>query len=416
MYKKIILYSFLCFCAFPVFAAIEEKSDYGELLLHPEDTHILRKAAQTALKKQDLTRAVVFLEQLTVLFPEEKNLWQDLSDVYLRLGNKQAAQHAVSMRNKSLKNFTIKSLLGAGTFYDDNIFFRNGKDSIRLGRGTLHLLKEKKELQKRETSWGGYAQAGVSMNMRLYNQLSFIADANVFAKRYKKADIQNLSINAASGLYYDTSRYTVTALGMLEHFREDSNSELIKYGFQPSVSFKFSDIHLTTKGTIWHLKYLENKDMDANFFRFGQDLTFLNSKGSFTFGGRYFSNRGQELIRKMGYLGAKPLKGKLYDYDGWQALVGFRYNFFDNFQCLLDMSYENRRYKKPALVILGYFYEPIFDEKRHDIKTVLSLKLRYFFTKTIGLEGTYDGIHNESNTNTYDYVQNVFGLGMLFQF
>ena len=72
MYKKIFFCIFCIFIVFPAFAATKEKSDYSELFLFPEDTRIFRKAAEIALKKQDLTRAVIFLEQLTELFPEEK--------------------------------------------------------------------------------------------------------------------------------------------------------------------------------------------------------------------------------------------------------------------------------------------------------------------------------------------------------
>ena len=412
MYKKIFFCIFCIFIVFPAFAATKEKSDYSELFLFPEDTRIFRKAAEIALKKQDLTRAVIFLEQLTELFPEEKKLWLDLADAYLRLGNKHAAQYATNMGKNTdeINDFKINTSFEAGAFYDDNIFFRNGKNSMRFGKGTLDLLDKEKKWQEKETSWGGYAQADFFINKQLMQTpFSFITDINVFTKQYNKSTIQNLQINTLSGIHYDTSSYTMAAYGVLEYFKEDSKNDLMQYGLQPMLSIKLSDLHLTTNIALLHSKYSENNDMDAIFFRLGQNLTFFNPKGSFTFGGYFFANLGQKIE-------SEGKQKKLYDYNGWQALVSLRYNFFDNFQCLLNMSYENRQYQEPALVLLGYYDKVIFNEKRHDIKTALSLKLRYFFTKTIGLEGSYDGIHNESNTNTYDYVQNVFGLGMLFQF
>ncbi len=382
----------------------QAQSAYTDLfILFPEDMSIIRGLAKAAKGNRDYSRAMIFFEQLTVHFPSDVKVWQDLADVYTALGNSPAARYAMNradaLREKSgtakkSSLFTVRSWLGAGAFYDDNVFFQPAKKSIRVGNRTFDLRDKKHRAKK---SSGGYARAALSMDRQLQPKgpWSVVAEASGrFRYYFNEPDAVTTSARVAAGLRYASPDHQVTVRGKLEQYTEDFKNEFVQFGGEAVLSNRISSsIYLQTRGSLAKREYQDISSHDATYGWIGEYARFFWKDNELMIGGRLIDNNASE---------------KRYSYTGWQISAMTSWAFTENINLRLTASFENRNYDKPSFQWLA------FDRK--DEKTRLTARLRYSFTEALSLEIGYSYLHSNSNTDIFDYAQNVFNMGISWEF
>ncbi len=382
----------------------QAQSAYTSLfILFPEDMNIVRGLAKAAKGNRDYSRAMIFFEQLTVHFPSDAKVWQDLADVYTALGNSPAAEYAMNRasalqkKNRAAKKrslLTVHSWLGAGVFHDDNVFFQPSKKSIRVGNRTFDLRDEKYRAKK---SSGGYVRAALRMDRRFQPQGSWsvVADAGGrFRYYFNEPDAVTTSACIAAGLRYAVPGHQITVQGRLEQYTEDFHNEFVQFGGEALMSNRISpEVYLQTRGALLKREYQDASSHDAAYGWIGEYLRFFWKKNEFMFGGRLIDNDARK---------------NRYSYNGWQASAMTSWAFTDNIKLQVTASFENRNYDKP------FFQWFAFDRK--DEKVRLTARFHYYFTETLRLEMGYSYLHSNSNTDIFDYAQNIFSTGINWEF
>lgn len=378
----------------------QAQSAYTSLfVLFPEDMDIVRGLAKAAKGNQDYSRAMVFFEQLAVHFPSDITVWQDLADVYTALGNTPAANWARALQKKSRAAkksslLTVHSWLGAGVFHDDNVFFRPSKKSIHVGNRTFDLSDKKYRAQK---SSGGYVRAALSMDKLLQpkGSWSVVADAGgQFRYYFKEPDAVTTSARIAAGLRYAPSDHQITVKGKLEQYTEDLKNKSVLFGIEAILSNRIlSEVYLQTRGSLVKNEYQDISSHDATCGQIGEYVRLFWKNNELMIGGSLIDNKARE---------------NKYTYTGWQTSAMTSWAFTDNIQLQLTPSFENRNYDRPAFQWISF--------KRKDEKTRLNARLRYFFTPTLNLETGYSYLRSNSNTDIFDYTQNVFNMGLNWEF
>ena len=263
----------------------DEQFSYSELLeLFPADTNILRGLAKVAKNKKDHSRAMIFLEQLTVHFPLEKELWLDWAEEYTALGNTEAAKKALEKAeeqdSKIKKIFALTDIdlqVGVGVFHDDNLFFQPPQkiitihDVTRPERKLIYDLRD--EQYRAKFSWGKYANGAIKINQRFTQQgaWSVVADLGYGIKRYNKFKPESTtSLRLAAGLRHTGDNHDIVAQGVREQYEEDFQKKLVQSGVELTLFHQlFSNLWHTTKGVLIKRENQEpkNKEKDATIIQ-----------------------------------------------------------------------------------------------------------------------------------------------------
>lgn len=396
----------------------DEQFSYSELLgLFPADTSILRELAKIAKKKNDHSRAMIFLEQLTVHFPLEEKLWLDLAEEYTALGNTVAAEKALEKAKKQVgkikKIFALTDIdlqLGVGIFHDDNLFFQPPQKVIRFTPFEAYDLRDKKYRAK--FSWGQYASGVLKINQRFTPQgaWSVVADLGYGMKSYNKFKPESTaSLRLAAGVRHVGDSHDIVAQGVREQYEEDFQKKLVQSGIELTLFRQlFPNLWHTTKGTFIKRKNEDsrNKDKDATVVQLGESLHLFWRQNEFMFGGSLISNKARKAKLENNVLFQKDI----YSYNAWQASIMADFFIIDSLKLHIMADYETRYYDTTPDRYIRYMLY------REDKRTSAGIGLRYFFFNNLCLESEYTHFRNRSNIGTFDYDKNIFSSGLAWRF
>ncbi len=395
-----------------------EQFSYSELLgLFPADTSILRGLAKVAKKRNDHSRTMIFLEQLTVYFPLEKELWKDLAEAYTALGNTEAAKKALERAENqdgfAKKIFALTDLYlqaEAGVFHDDNLYFQPPQKIIRLHPRVTYDLRDEK--YKAKLSWGKYAGGTVKINQRFTPQgaWSIVADLGYRIKSYNKFNPKSTtSLHLAGGLRHTGDSHDITLQGVREQYEEDFQKKLVQSGMELTLFHQLvPNLWHATKGAFIKRKNQnsQSSDKDATIIRLEESLHLFWRQNEFMLGGSLITNKAKKKKLQDNVL----YRTDIYSYNAWQSSVMADFSIIDSLKLRLMADYETRYYNTTPEKYLRFILY------REDKRTSIGINLRYFFFNNFYLESEYTHFRNRSNIETFDYDKNVFSSGLRWQF
>jgi tetratricopeptide (TPR) repeat protein len=370
----------------------------------PDNGEIQLGLARSAVSAGQHTRALIFYEQLVQRYPENTTLWQELAKVYTALGNHESAGAAL---NKKLKPggliplstekqdlLKVNGRISTGIIHDSNISLAPSDYLIPIGNTNLVLDNEN---MARE-SWGAYVLAAIHLNRRIHAASPWwlIADFGAYQKWYFDENAAMTWGRAAAGLHYALNDISWMLRIKGEQSLFDYDGMATSLGAEGNFSYRFlPKTYLITKAEYGLRDYPDSSDHSDTYGWIGEYLRMLfsNDKCELILGGRWIANTADN---------------SKYSAQGWETSGQLRFLLpFDSDIGLLA-AFETKSYDEPAFIW-------VFNSRK-DRKIRLGINLTHHLTDCFSINLNFQRLENDSNTELYDYDQNIISTGVTWTF
>ena len=385
--------------------------------LAPDDDEVNLGLARAAAKAGRWNQAVMAYETLLEKYPDEAGLYGELAQVYMLLGDREAAERSLAMMrsldgttraetDKALdvlesrySDFQAHGTIRAGIQYDSNPNLGPGSNDLSLGIWQVRLDKA-----KAQESFGAYLGADVDLGYRFYRDSPWwlVGDVQAFWRGHAESSLHDTHSReaqwgrAAIGLRHLSSS-TLAELRL--------KAEIFDYEFYQHVSAlgpegamvwaAHPSLHLILKGG------LEWRDYSRDHPRDG-----LAGWGGL-YGRVFFGADKHELLVGGRYLGAGA-KEHAYRYGGWEGLIRLVFKLPYGFELSPSLSYAREDYNGPATAL---------EEKdRRDERFRAGLGLTYRINEAWSVEAGYQYTRNHSTSELYKYDQHFVSTGIAWSF
>ena len=384
----------------------------------PDDDAVNLGLARAATRAKRWNQAVMAYETLLEKYPEEAGLYGELAQVYMLIGDREAAERSMAMvraldsrmtlaeTDKTLDlmesrydDFQFHGNVRAGIQYDSNANL--GPDSNQLNLGTWRVDLGN---GKSTASLGAYLGADLELGKRFYRDSPWwlVADAKAQARVHASSSLHDLHGQealwgrAAIGLRHLGTSSIAEARLKAEIFDYEFYQHVIACGPESTVVWAVaSDLHLIGKAG------LEWREYSRNRWR----------NGLFGFGGLYirgFLGAGNhELLVGGRYFGAGA-KERFFRYNGWEGTARLLLKLPYGFELAPFASFTQEYYKGPATILES--------KDRQDDRFRTGLGLVYRINDTWAIESAYHYTHNASSSALYTYDQHFMNLGIVWDF
>ncbi|MDR1163231.1 MAG: tetratricopeptide repeat protein [Candidatus Accumulibacter sp.] len=407
-------------------ASLMEKGDaegayelYMRLLrLVPGDDATNLGLARAASRSNHLNQAVIAYETLLEKYPRDTRLFGELTDVYMRLGDRAGAERSAAMMRsldgkttqeetdsaldaleKRYSELQVHGKLRGGVLFDSNVNLGPRSNTLDLGNWRVRLngAKEKE-------SPGVYLGADLDLGQRVARDSPwwFVGDVQTFWRANTAGGLDKLHnrrsqwARAAAGMRHMTSKTLAEARFKAEVFDYEFYQHVSARG--PEGTFIYAaapTFHLVSKASIDHRIYSRDGQRNGIYSWVGQ------------YGRFFFGSSNHELL-----IGGRYLKGSAdrhdYSHDGWEAYARFVFKLPRGFEFAPFAGYTREDYKGPATVL-----ETL---RRSDKRLRTGFGLTYRVDRAWSWELNYQYSKNRSTSDLYDYGQYYVSTGMAFSF
>jgi len=362
---------------------------------------------------------VLAYETLLEKYPGEAGLYGELANVYMLLGDREAAERSLAMvralDGKSTRQETDKALdvlesrysdsqvhgkVRAGLQYDSNANLGPASSNLDLGIWRVRL----KDAKAKE-SFGAYTGAELDLGKRFFRDSSWwlVGDAQGFWRGHENDALHTTMRSqeaqwgrAAVGVRHLTASTLAEVRMKAEIFDYEFYQNVTAYG--PEGTFLWAvtpALHLIAKGG------LEKRSYSNEYLR----------DGLFGFAGLYgrvfFGADNHELLVGARYLGANADR-RDYGYNGWEGTARFVFKLPHGFELAPFVSYTQEFYNGPATALEA--------EYRWDSRFKAGLGLTYRINESWSLEAGYQYTRNASTSSLYTYDQHFVNTGVVWSF
>ena len=384
----------------------------------PDDDAVNLGLARAATRAKRWNQAVMAYETLLEKYPREAGLYTELANVYMLLGDREAAERSLAMSrsldgtttraatDKALdalesrySDFQFHGKIQAGVQYDSNANLGPDSNDMSLG-----LWQVRVNNARARESLGAYLGANLDLGKRFYRDSSWwaVGDMQGFWRGHAEHGLgkthsqENQWGRAAAGLRHLTSS-TLTEVRL--------KAEVYDYEFYQNVSAfgpegtlvwaAIPAAHLIAKGGLEHREY-------------SRDYKRSGAAGYAGLYGRlFFGTDNHELLFGGRYIGAGAEK-RDYRYDGWEGTARLLFKLPYRFELAPFVAYTQEYYQGPATALET--------ARRRDERLRTGLGLTYRINESWAVESIWQYTKNHSNSALYKYEQHFLSLGVAWTF
>ncbi|MDR1647503.1 MAG: tetratricopeptide repeat protein [Zoogloeaceae bacterium] len=382
----------------------------------PDDDAINLGLARAATRIGRFDLAVIAYETLLEKYPKTAWLYNELTHVYLLLGDGESARRSAAVvrslgdeQEESVRAldalearyslFQVHGVLRGGVYHDSNANLGPRSDTLDLGNWQVTV----KDAKARE-SVGVYLGADVDFARRfaLNSPWHVVGDVRVFWRGNENNELSRLNNRtsqwgrAALGLRHMTVTTLTEGRLKAEIFDYDFYQHVSSIG--PEATFLWAATpaaHLIVRGGIDQRKYSLISERNGAY-------GWAGGYGRFFFGAA-----NHEFLAGGRYLHAAT-DADTYDYDGWEATARFSFKLPYRLELTPFAAYTVERYKGPATILEA--------EDRRDTRLRLGSGLTWHINKSWSVELNYQYSKNASTSDLYDYRQHYASAGVAFGF
>ncbi|MDR1111278.1 MAG: tetratricopeptide repeat protein [Deltaproteobacteria bacterium] len=390
----------------------------GLLRAWPADDAVCLGAAQAAARAGRLNQAVALYETLIERHPREPGLFAALAQVYMRLGDREAAGRSLAMvraldgdvgleqTDRALEamearyaNLQFHGRIRAGALYDSNANLGPASEVLDLGswRVTVPGARGK-------GTFGAYLGADLDLAWRAYRDSPWwlVGDVGTFWRGNEES-----ALAAAHGRELQWGRAALGArhLGPSTLAEARLKAEAIDYElFQRVASYGLEGTFLWAARPTFHLLLkgaLDKRDYSRDSPRNG-GYGWLGAYGRLFFGAD-----NHELMVGGRYLGARAKRDD-YGYDGLEATARLAVKLPHGLEAVPFAGFTRQSFRGPATILER--------EDRRDDRWRLGLNLTYRIDEAWSVEAGYQRSDNDSSSALYEYGQDYANLGVAWSF
>lgn len=380
----------------------------------PDNDTVLLGLARTAIATNHPNQAIMAYEMLLARHPEAKWLYKEIAQAYMAIGDKETANEYL-LKDDSLSDeeksqfasnlakrydrFQIRSRLRTGVLYDSNANQGPGSRYVSFGPWMLDIGDFK------GVGVGGvYMGAQIDMSYRTKPNGSWwaVGDFNFYGRGNFGKEMDQLDkqfsqwYKIGAGMRRVSSKDFFDVRIKMEAFDYDFYNTVYSVGPEFIYAYNLKpSTQLLTMFNVAHRDYVRNRLYNGEYGSLGQYVRNFYGKKSneFMYGASYTFGRA---------------KNTAYSYDGWNIMTLWRFRTTDKMELTPSISYGTDYYKGRA-----FFADK---NQRHDKRLTLGLGMTYQVNKTMSIEGSYQYIHNDSNSGLHDYDRHLVSLGCAWNF
>lgn len=384
----------------------------------PADDEINFGLALSARGAKRNSQALLAFERLTDRYPADANLRRFLADIYLRLGDRDAALRELhiarefdpTLTDKNINDilerlesvqsrFQIHGRVGAGAMYDTNA--NQGPASERFNfdllPGTVSIAGV-----KNIPSWGAYLNGMLDAGYRLGDDSPWwlVSDVAFFKRWNENNELTTANefawARAAVGFRHLSSN-TMTELRFKMEAVDQSLEQRVRVG-GPEFTFLWAvlpNLQLITRASLEQRTYSLDLGRDGTYWSLGEYLRILlgDSGHELTFG-----------LRGMG----TDIDVSDYNYNGLEASARLRLKITEKLAISPFASVRRERYYGPPSVL--------DISARTDITHRSGVFVTYALSNNLQLETSAQFVRNNSSSPLYRYQQNSYSMGLAWSF
>ncbi len=395
---------------------------------NPSDDRVVLGFAISANRTNKWNQALMAYEMLLERYPNDPDLLAELINIYMLLGNREAADrnlaHAQSLGQNILTEDSLDKLeeryntlqvngnVRLGVMYDTNVNGGPANENITLGNWQVSIPGSTSI-----ASAGGYAAANLDLAWKKYrdSRLWIVATGNLYARNYLNHELAHDDIRdsqwakANLGVRYMSARHLLDVRAKTDIFAYQFDQNVISVG--PEITYYFLASPTDSLYTSISLDYQRNTDslnmsLDDGSSTAGKDGWYgkiaqhwrhnINNDFSFTLG---FAGLYGNVLNK---------KFPQYDYQGVEGSLSFEYITPIDIILNPTFSASMKNYEAPNTLLES--------ENREDIKVNAGLGARYSFGENWHIEAVYNYTKNMSNSALAEYEQHAVTSGLSWSF
>ncbi len=395
---------------------------------NPNDDRIVLAFAICANRTNKWNQALMAYEILLERYPNDPDLLAELINLYMLLGDRDAADrslaHAQSLGQNVLTEGSLDRLeeryntlqvngnIRLGIMYDTNVNGGPASENITLGNWQVSIPGSTSI-----ASPGIYAGANLDLAWKKYrdSRLWLVGTGNLYSRNYfnhelGKDNIQNSQWAKANlGARYMGARHLLDVRVKTDIFAYQFDQNVVSIG--PELTYYFLASPTDSLYTFVSFDYQRNTDsldmsLDDGSTTAGKDGWYgkiaqywrhsINKDASFTLG--FAGLYGNALDKKF----------PQYDYQGVEGSLSFEYT--TPIKLVLNPSFSTsmKSYEAPNTMLES--------ENRTDIKLSANLGARYKFADNWQIEAVYNYTKNMSNSGIAEYEQHAITSGLAWSF
>ncbi|MBQ9453031.1 MAG: DUF560 domain-containing protein [Desulfovibrio sp.] len=387
---------------------------YKEILLsNPEDDEAVWGLARSGATSKHWNQSVTAYEMLIEKHPGEAILYKELAQVYMLLGEREAAERCLAQvsgqdgdmpnldaMEKKLSQVQLHGRLRAGLLYDSNV--NMGPDTEGLDLGSWHVTVPQVESKE---SFGAYLGAELDFGWQPRRDSGWwlVGDLRGLWRGHERQALHDdLRVResqwgrAALGVRHVGSKTLLDVRVREEIFDYEFLQHVRSLG--PELTFMYAPVtkvqFITSAG--WDSrKYSEVKERNGGYGWAGEYVRILLGSGGHAF-----------------TAGARVLWGAAnvsdYDYTGWEGSARFLFKLPGNVDLEPFVSLTQEFYEGPATALE--------DEIRIDNRWRLGAALTWHINDAWAIEASYAYTDNGSSCSLYDYTQHLVMTGVSWSF
>jgi hypothetical protein len=383
----------------------------------PDDDAINLGLARSATGAKRWNQAVLAYENLLEKYPREAGLYGELANVYMLLGDREAAERSLAVKRaltgegqketaqaldtleSRYSDLQIHGKVRAGLQYDSNANLGPDSNDLTLGAWKIQL-----DNAEAKGALGAYVGAELDLGYRFFRDSPWwlVGDVQGFWRGHANSSLHKAHSQeaqwgrAAVGMRH-LSASTLAELRLkAEIFDYEFYQNVASYGPEGTLIWAVDpSLQLILKGN------LEKRDYSRDRLHNG----LYGSAGLYT---RVFLGEDKhELLLGGRFLGADADKSD-YGYNGWEGTARLLFKLPHGFELTPFFVYSQEFYKGPATALES--------SNRRDNRLRAGLSLTYRITEAWAVEAMYQYTRNNSNSALYDYGQNFFSIGVVWSF
>ncbi|MDR1777649.1 MAG: surface lipoprotein assembly modifier [Desulfovibrio sp.] len=383
-----------------------------------DDDEVCLGLARSATAAKRWNQSVLAYEMLLERHPGEAGLYGELANVYMLIGDKEAAERSLVMQRalagkagqdadrtldaleRRYDQFQIHGKLRAGLLYDSNVNMGPNSEDMDLGNWRVKV-----EDADRKGSFGAYLGADLDLGWRPLRDSGWwlVGDAKGFWRGYENSDLHD-------SLHSRESQWGRAALGArhvgsktlldLRFKAEIFDFEFLQHvaGIGPEASFLYAltpSIQLISSAGLDSRTYSESKERNGGYGWIGEYLRF------------FFGQDNHEFIVGGRFLGAATNRDD-YSYEGWEGSARFLFKLPHGVELAPFASWTQEYYHGPATILET--------ENRFDNRWRLGASATWRLDEAWALELAYQYTSNDSASPLYDYTQHLVTAGVSWSF
>lgn len=383
----------------------------------PDNDEINYNLALSARQTKRYSQALMAFERLVDRYPANTNLRRYLADIYLRLGDRDAARRELAVARQYDPRLTEKSMtrmldrmesaqtrfqahgrISGGVMYDSNTNQGPASELMSLGIFDNVLVRGVKAVD----SWGSYLNGMLDLGWRLYEDSPWwLVSDLAFYKRWNgnhDLDANNEFAwgRASLGLRHVSSRTLseVRFKGEMADQRLDQRVGVLG----PEAAFIWAvlpNLQLISRAALEKRTYSQDIGRNGTYWWAGQYLRIL------------LGNSGHEMTLGLRAIGAS-VDYKDYDYNGLETSLRLRVKLTDKCRLMPFASVRRENYNAPATALER--------DDRRDLTRRTGIFVIYDLTSHLQVEAGAQYVENQSSSPLYRYTQHVFNMGLAWTF